>query len=93
MLRKNFFRILQMDIFLIVVFTLMAYLISLLFLGDVSAFAMGTAGALFMGLISGFSALPYVFVYYEFRARHENYSEELLTQEMGYESMEDIMSV
>lgn len=90
--RKNFFRILQMDIFLIVIVTLMASFLNIIF--EENAFSsLGVLIAFFMGLISGFSVLPYVFIYYEYRARHEDYSEELLTQEMGYESMEEMMSV
>jgi hypothetical protein len=81
-----------MDIFLMVIVTIIASFLNSIF--DESTFySLGIVGALYMGLISGFSALPYVFVYYEYRARHEDYSEELLTQEMGYESMEDMMSV
>jgi len=97
-LRKNFSRILQMDIFIIVIFTFMAILGSLLALlvetvETTDIFAAGSVFALFPFLFSGFSSLPYVFVYYEYRARHENYSEELLAQEMGYQPMEEMMNV
>jgi hypothetical protein len=48
---------------------------------------------LVFGSITGFISLPYVFVYYEYRARYENYSEELLAEEMGYQPMEEMMNV
>jgi hypothetical protein len=94
-LRKNLSRILQMDIFIIAIFTFMTILGSLLALlfETTDAFAVGSILALLPFLFSGFSSLPYVFVYYEYRARHENYSEELLTEEMGYQPMEEMMSV
>jgi len=91
-LRKNFSRVLQMDIFIIVFIAVTAYLFSLL-MGSTGGFSAGSYFALLLFLFTGFSSLPYVFVYYEYRARHENYSEELLTQEMGYQPMEEMMNV
>jgi len=90
---KNFSRILQMDIFIVVFITVLAYLASWLLGGGSDSFATGSAFALLLFLFSGFSSLPYVFVYYEYRARHENYSEELLTEEMGYQPIEEMMTV
>jgi hypothetical protein len=92
-LRKNFSRILKMDIFIIVVIAVMTSILSAIFGGGSENFAMSTFFALGLFLFTGFSSLPYVLVYYEYRARYENYSEELLTQEMGYQPMEEMMNV
>ncbi len=88
-IRKNFSRILQMDIFIVVVFTLLAVLFAL----PGGNFMNGLSLSLGLFILSGFSCLPYVLVYYEYRARYEGYSEELLAQEMGYQPMEEMMSV
>jgi hypothetical protein len=86
-LRNNLGKILQIDILILVVYTLVA---ALLGFGD---FSTGLIIAFFIPLLTGFSSLPYVFVYYEFRARHENYSEELLAQELGYQPLQEMMSI
>jgi hypothetical protein len=86
-LRNNLGKILQIDILILVVYTLVAVLLGF---GD---FSTGLIIAFFIPLLTGFSSLPYVFVYYEFRARHENYSEELLAQELGYQPLQEMMSI
>jgi hypothetical protein len=96
-LRKNFLRILQMDIFITLIFTILALILTNLewdpaYSPDIN-FLSSLSDAIVIPVIFGFNTLPYVFVYYEYRARHENYSEELLTQEMGYQPMEEMMSV
>jgi len=48
--------------------------------------------AFILASIIGLNTLPYVFVYYEYRARKENFSEELLTQELGYQPIEEMMT-
>ncbi len=92
-LRKDFSRILQMDIFITLFFIVIAFLWALL--GGLSAdnFAVGSVVALFLTLITGFASMPYVFVYYEYRARYENYTEELLTEELGYQPIEEMLTV
>lgn len=40
-----------------------------------------------------FISLFYMLMYYEYRARNENYSEEILAQEMGYQPMQEMMTV
>lgn len=92
-LRKGFWRILQMDIFITLFFIVIAYLFALLLGVNAENFAVGSVIALFLTLITGFASMPYVFVYYEYRARHENYSEELLTEELGYQPIEEMLTV
>ncbi len=103
-LRKNFFRIIQMDIFINICIAIVAYLFEKLYwsnAGNPSAWYVfysyyyGDPAymALLLLFLTGFASLPYVFVYYEYRARYEDYSEELLAQEMGYQPMEEMMNV
>ena len=40
-----------------------------------------------------FYNLFYMLMYYEYRARHENYNEEILAQDMGYQPMQEMMSI
>jgi hypothetical protein len=82
-----------MDIFITIFIVVIAYLAGSLAGGGIKNFATLSLLAIFLPLITGFSSLPYVFIYYEYRARHENFSEELLTQEMGYQPMEEMMNV
>lgn len=91
-LRRNFTRILQMDIFITVIFAVMVRLLSSILGADASTRLGATIIAFFLPLLTGFSSLPYVFVYYEYRARRENYNEELLTQELGYEPIEEMLT-
>lgn len=87
-LRKNFPRVIQMIVFISLILAVMV----LLFLaaGDIgNAFLTAYTLANFLG----FTTLPYVFMYYEYRARYENYSEELLTEELGYQPIEEMMNV
>ncbi len=97
-LSKNFRRTLQVDIFITVVFTVLASITVL-----ASGFNLADVGGdilweiiyfvVSIACITGINSFPYVFVYYEYRARYEGYSEELLAQEMGYQPMEEMMSV
>lgn len=91
-LRRNFVRILQMDIFITAIFTVMVFLFASVTGGDASSRLGAAIIAFFLPLLTGFSSLPYVFVYYEYRARRENYNEELLTQELGYQPIEEMMT-
>ena len=88
-LRKNLPRITQMVIFISLIYGVMIVLLLLAQIDMGSAFLV----AYTLATLTGFTTLPYVFMYYEYRARHENYSEELLTQEMGYQPMEEMMNV
>jgi hypothetical protein len=94
-LRKDFSRILQMDLFITGVCFLMALVFSLggTEPGPYGNFFIGTIIAWLVVSLTGFNALPYVFVYYEYRARKENYTEELMTEEMGYQPIEEMMTV
>lgn len=94
-LRKNYGRILQMDLFVTGVCLLMTVLFTSLQMDpDPSTnFAISTFAAWLLTSLTGFNALPYVFVYYEYRARNENYTEELMTEEMGYQPIEEMMTV
>lgn len=92
-LRKDFWRILQMDVFITLFFIVIASLWALLAGFNAENFAVGSAIALLLTLITGFASMPYVFVYYEYRARYENYSEELLTEELGYQPIEEMLTV
>lgn len=95
LLRENFSRTLQMDIYIVAVFLVLAVLFYVA-LGRpaTSDTQIGLLAVLFMiFLFTGFSSLPYVFVYYEYRARHENYSEELLAEELGYQPIEEMLTV
>jgi hypothetical protein len=94
-LRKNFGRILMMDIFVIAICLIIAFGFASI-AGDPDPmvnFAAGAYIAWFLASVTGFNALPYVFVYYEYRARKENYTEELMTEEMGYQPIEEMMTV
>lgn len=96
-LRKNFIRVVQMDIFVNLVLALITVLCALIFpdsSGDFPAsLGNGVIAAMLLAAITGFNAFPFVFVYYDFRARFENYSDALLTEEMGYQPMEEMMNV
>jgi hypothetical protein len=87
-LRKSFSRIMQVDFFIVGIFAIMA----LLFIGQ-QDYAYITLGLVFLPLLTGFLSMPYVFVYYDYRARYEDYTEELLAQELGYEAIEEMMTV
>lgn len=88
-LTKNLVKILQMDILVLLIYSALGAALGFL----IQEMEIGFTLAFFIPLITGFSTLPYVFVYYEFRARHENYSEELLAQELGYQPIEEMMTV
>lgn len=97
-LRNGFGNILKMSLFL----TIFIVVVSLLFAALVNStsgapFSEDFGFASFLGILlplfTGFSSLPYVFVYYEYRARHENYSEELLAEELGYQPVQEMMTV
>lgn len=92
-LRNDFARIIQMDIFITAFLLIVAYALTPLMGGTRDDFGVSSLIGIFLPLITGFSSLPYVFVYYEYRARQENYNEELLTQEMGYQPIEEMMTV
>jgi len=53
------------------------------------------AGGLYyvVPLVLGFGICAYVLHYYQVRAEKENFNEELLTQELGYQPMEEMMTV
>ena len=94
-LRKNFGRILMMDMFVIAICLIIAFGFASI-AGDPDPmlnFATGAYVAWFLASVTGFNALPYVFVYYEYRARKENYTEQLMTEEMGYQPIEEMMTV
>lgn len=96
-LRKNFRRILLMDLFINLVLTVIAIVWFLLFYDPQFEpfvnFLTGVIVAFVLVSVTGLNVFPFVFVYYEYRARHENYNEELLTQEMGYQPIEEMMMV
>jgi hypothetical protein len=94
-LRKNSGRILQMDLFVTSICVLMTVVFTSLHMDPDpnTNFAISTFGAWLLTSLTGFNALPYVFVYYEYRARNENYTEELMTEEMGYQPIEEMMTV
>ena len=96
-LRNDFSRIFRMTLFLTGFIAVMALAAMPLLAGNGYTFAenyaMFSLFAMILPLFTGFSSLPYVFVYYEYRARYENYSEELLTEELGYQPIEEMMTV
>jgi hypothetical protein len=98
-LRKNFSRILMMDAFIIAICLIITWVFaSIMAAGGSEPEPMYNLGisaivAWLLASITGFNALPYVFVYYEYRARKENYTEELMTEEMGYQPIEEMMTV
>jgi hypothetical protein len=96
-LKKNFIRVAQMDIFINLVLAVMSILLYLL-VNDPTQdfftnFTVGVGFAMLIAAITGFNAIPFVFVYYEFRARFENYSDALLTEELGYQPIEEMMTI
>ena len=94
-IKRNFRRIVQMDLFINLALVVFAYLFSLM-VGDPDPFINFLAGAVFafvLATVTGLNTLPYVFVYYEYRARHENYTEELMTQELGLQTMDEMMTI
>lgn len=88
-LRANFSRTVGMIILMVAI--LLA--ITFIFMAASQAFADALLYAYLIMTYLGLTVLPYVFLYYEYRARHENYNEELLTQELGYLTMDEMMTV
>lgn len=90
-LSADFGRIIQMDLFTLVL-SVPVLLLVLVFYNYLKFTSEEILLMLFI-TITGLNTLPYVFVYYGYRARHENYSEELLAQELGYQPIEEMMTV
>ena len=88
-IRNNFSRILTMTFFLIILGSIIGALASALIADWDFGWLIGFA--VFSAL--GLNVIPYVFVYYEYRARAENFSEELLSQELGLQTMDEMMAI
>lgn len=88
-LRANFGRTLGMMILMLVILFVLIFL----FIGASLSFGDALLYAYLIMTFLGLTVLPYVFLYYEYRARYENYNEELLTQELGYLTMDEMMTV
>lgn len=95
-LRKNFTRVVQMDLFVNLVLAVLSVLFAPIFpdpSGAAASFENGVIAAMIVGAITSFNVFPFVFVYYDYRARFENYSDALLTEELGYQPIEEMMTI